>query len=419
MRLPLRGALVAGVCSRLRRGLSTAASRPQWAIVNGTGLLVNSTSRRATLQLAEHPRFSELLVPSHLINPLPRINSDLESVGLFGGMVCATSGDGLLLLEFRDGPATPAFAAKVRAARESQSRTVTVSGNTHDIDPDITRFVCNPLSGEIFRLPDIDGTKKVRGHHAKGILTQSVRGHGPPDRYAVVELSMEGEGDKGTFVMRRFFSETRVVAFAGRLWWVDDLTWGAVSADPFSEQPELRFVELPRASVRPVPGPGKNEIPVQGMHRRMGVSEGKLRYVEVSQRQPFVLSSYALDDDGDCWRLEHQVARSPLLANAGTQEGTPRIGVIDPLNAHAVYVIHRNRALVIDMYTRKVLASSLMTDVPANPVAAACFSSLLKACVLPPWLGTTRIPYAGTLSGNIKSKTLPDVLVRVDRDAEN
>jgi len=423
MRLPLRGALVAGVCSRLRRGLSTAASRPQWAIIESTGL-VNSTSRRATLQLAEPPRFSELLVPGHHINPLPRINSDPESVGILASMVCATSGDGLLLLEFRDGPATPAFAAKVRAAkvraaRENQggSGTFTVRGDRDDIDPDITRFVCNPLSGEMFRLPDIDGTKKVHAHHAKGILTQSVRGHGPPDRYAVVELSVEGEGGKGTFVMRRFFSETRVwdklvglpsplprprridmdlevVAFAGRLWWVD-LTWGAVSADPFSDRPELRFVELPRASVRPVPGPGKNEIPVQGMHRRMGVSEGKLRYVEVSQNEPFVLSSYALDDDGDGWTLEHQAALSPLLADAGTQEGTPLIGVIDPLNAHAVYVIYGNRALGIDIDKKKVLASSLMTDVPESPVEVACFSASLKACVLPPWLGTARIPSAG------------------------
>jgi hypothetical protein len=143
-------------------------------------------------------------------------------------MVYAMSGDGLLLLEFRDGPAMPAFAAKVRATLKSQSGTVTVRGNRDDIDPDITRFVCNPLNGEMFRLPDIDGMKKVRDHHAKGILTQSMRGHGPPDRYAVVELSMEGEGDKGTFVMQHFFSETRVwdklVALPSPLpqpWWID------------------------------------------------------------------------------------------------------------------------------------------------------------------------------------------------------
>jgi hypothetical protein len=83
------------------------------------------------------------------------------------------------------------------------------------------------------------------------------------------------------------------------------------------------------------------------------------------------------------------------LADAGTHEGTPLIGVIDPLNAHAVYVIYGKHALAIEMDTRKVVASSLMTNVSESPVGAACLSASLKACVLPPWLGTTRIPSAG------------------------
>jgi hypothetical protein len=97
----------------------------------------------------------------------------------------------------------PAFVAKVRVAWESESGTVNVNGNSDNIDPNITRLVYNPLSGKMFCLQDINGTKKVRAHHPKGILIQSVRGHRPLDRYAVVELSVEGEGDKRTFVMRR------------------------------------------------------------------------------------------------------------------------------------------------------------------------------------------------------------------------
>ncbi|KAF8719515.1 hypothetical protein HU200_024240 [Digitaria exilis] len=332
MPLLLRRAISAAVSSAgLRRSLSTAPSRPPWAIIEST-ILVKSTSPRAFLQLAEPPRFSDLLVPAHHINPLPRIDSDPKSLGLLGGAVRSTSGDGLLLLQFEDGPATAPVVAKLRAAREGE-------GVRLDIDPDITRFVCNPLSGQMSRLPDIDGTKKVHTWYPQGILTQSLRGHGPPD----------------------------------------------------SDLPELRFVELPRGSVTRVPG--TNKIAGQGMFRRMGVSEGRLRYAEVSEKEPFVLSSYALDDDGDGWKLEHRVALGPILADAGTQEGTPRIGVIDPLNAHAIYVIYGNLALAIDMDKGKVLASVLMEGVRGGP--AAFFSAFLKACVLPPWLGTTQIPSAG------------------------
>ncbi|TVU19762.1 hypothetical protein EJB05_35933, partial [Eragrostis curvula] len=424
---PLRHPL-SSAAARLRRGLSTASSRPPWAIIEDTGL-IHSTAPRSFLELAEPPSFSRLLVPAHFINPKPRIGTDRASEGILYSTVSATSGDGHLLLKLADGPVTAADVAKLRAARKGELV-------RQEINPDITRFVCNALTGEMFCLPDIDGSKKAHTWHPKGILTQSDRGDGPPDRYAVAELSDEGEGAGRTFVMRRFFSETGVwdklvglrcplprprridldhdvIAFAGRLWWVD-LTWGAISADPFSDRPELRFVELPWGSVRPVPGPDPNEKfpPAQAMYRRLGVSEGRLRYVEVSRKEPFILSSFTLDDDGGGWTLEHQAALSRIWADAGKQEGTPRIGVIDPLNAHTMYVIIGNYALVVDMDVGKVLKCLHIGD-RGGPLAM--FSAFLKPCLLPHWLGSSRLPFAGKKKVT-QNKTLADVLVRSGRD---
>jgi hypothetical protein len=126
-------------------------------------------------------------------------------------------------------------------------------------------------------------------------------------------------------------------AFAGQLWWVD-VTWGAITADPLSDRPELRFVHLPGGSVMETETERVEDLPVIGRYRGMGVSEGRMRYVEVSQKEPFMLSSFALDDDGCCWTLEHRVALSRILTGRDKcypwqhEEDTPRIGVIYPLN---------------------------------------------------------------------------------------
>nr|CAB3461217.1 unnamed protein product [Digitaria exilis] len=288
MPLPIHRALSA----RLRRGLSTAAasaSLSSWAMISRT-MLVNSSDPRASLQLAEPPHASHLIVPAHVVDPRPRPpGHDADVTGLLGA-ARASSGDGLLLLDFR---ATAPSGGRRRAARERQSAGIDVKLGT-------TRVVCNPLSGQLFHLPDIDGTNKgTMSCQSFGILTRSERPHGPPDRYAVADLVEDRDGQKRSFVMRRFLSQTgeweklvrlpspvplarrmvidqAVLDFAGRLWWVD-VSWGAVSADPLSDRPELRFVELPSASVtKAVKG-----LRAIGGHCRMGVSEGKLRFVEL------------------------------------------------------------------------------------------------------------------------------------------
>ncbi|KAL6841386.1 hypothetical protein ACP4OV_028904 [Aristida adscensionis] len=382
--MPLRrlhGLLSAGASGavsghRLRRGLSTAASRPPWAMLY-EAKFVGSPAARASLQLAEPPGASHILVPSHLVAPPPsRPDAGRDDVHvLLSRGICATSGDGLVLLHYMDHRTAAPVVAKPGS---TPIRELANAGML--FDPDVTRFVCNPLSGQMVRLPDVDGTSKsMWSCFDIGILTQSERPHQPPDRYAVAALSPEHGVGERTFVLQRFLSQTsewhkldglpsplplplprqfdlqdhEVVPFAGRLWWVD-VSWGAVSADPFSDRPDLRFVELPRGSVtEPM---DMQRLRSLGRYRRIGVSEGRLRYAEVSQEEPFVLSSFALQDDGNSWRLEHRLALSRLWAH--WQEDTPRIGVVDPLNAGVMHLTTGPTALAVDMGKEKLLKCS-------------------------------------------------------------
>jgi hypothetical protein len=125
----------------------------------------------------------------------------------------------------------------------------------------------------------------------------------------------------------------------------------------------------------------------------MGVSEGRLRYVEVSQEEPFVLSSFVLDNDEISWTLEHQMSLSPLLANGvhPSQDDTRCIGVVDPLNSSIIHLTIGNIALAVDMGKGEVLGCSALGE--DYGVKRMC--GYLKPCVLPPWLGSSQIPSAG------------------------
>uniref|UniRef100_A0A0E0DNV5 DUF1618 domain-containing protein n=1 Tax=Oryza meridionalis TaxID=40149 RepID=A0A0E0DNV5_9ORYZ len=426
MQHPLRR--LRSAAAPVARALSTAAgagasaSRPRWGMIHHTGLLMPPSSPRAVFQLAEPPCASHILVPEHLVDPQPCPPGMMRACSSHAR---ASSGDGLLVLDFTDGlTAAPAAGARGPIPLDGKQ-----------LKPDVTRFVCNPLSGELFRVPDIDGTKKTLKWQLVGILTQSDRPNGPPDRYALASFSSNAaadDDDEWSFAVRRFLSQKGEwdepvvfpsplplerplfvdhdpVTFAGRIWWVD-VSWGAISVDPLSDKPELRFVELPGGSVMEPVKDEKRRGLVR--YRRLGVSEGRLRYAEASQKEPFVLSSFALDDNGSSWTLEHRVALSRLRVDGGLplqQEDTPQIGVIDPLNASIMYLKIGVQCISVDMERGKVLGRSLLGD---ESYTRSCLTALLTPCVLPPWLPSYRIPSAGTpnTKSNIKSKTLAPLL---------
>ncbi|CAM0955063.1 unnamed protein product [Alopecurus aequalis] len=434
--------LSAAVSRRQRRSLYTAPpSRPPWVLFEqatpaaGPGL-------RSHARIVEPPRFSNLAVPALHVKTSDVPGPDSDVTQILYGHVCSSSGDGLVLIIVLDLRAPAPILAKQGAHHVRQMVTSIVPEHY----PDTTRFLCNPLTGELTRLPDIGSGRRqsLCGRHM-GVLTQANRGHGPPDRFAVAELQgnmmLRFLSDTGSWevaftapyklpLARRVFFEKgqhdqESFAFGGRLWWVD-LTWGAISADPFSDQPEPRFVELPRGSVLPArPAPPTRTVLLRTVeegealrrrslarHRRMGVSGGRLCYAEVWDREPFVLSVFALDDEGSGWTLAHRVVLSRIWADGDhpwlplPEKTTPLIGALDPLNGDVIYVMVGTHVIVVDMKREEVIGSS------AGDGDSSCIP-----CVLPPWLELSRIPAAVprvVFADHNENKKLAEVLVRSD-----
>lgn len=150
--MPLRRilGLSAAVSGRLLRGFSSSASHPAWAMMQPLAELANSTAPRASLRFAEPPCLSRLIIPTHLVHPPSREPCGEEEALMYGGGLKTSSGDGLLLLTFMDISVTAPLVATHGGTRERKLTCV-----------DVRRFVCNPVSGQMFRLPDIDGTMET------------------------------------------------------------------------------------------------------------------------------------------------------------------------------------------------------------------------------------------------------------------
>lgn len=430
----LRRLLGLGVsASRLRRPLSTAAAAAtdspgegwSWYMLGKLSPPVGS-AWGPSVTFAKPPRVSQLYVPEHLAEAgggLPIPDPDGDVLRLPSRHACAASQDGLLLLGCKD---IRIVAPVVGKHGGKQVRQVAGAVDNPDSLPQTSYRVFNPLTSEISpRLPEIKGPgREILRNFNPGILTQADgRRSGPPDRYAVAGLELEehimlrflSEAGEWDFVQcspcqlpaaRRMSPRQETVAWNGMLWWVDE-TWGAIFADPFSNRPEPRFVELPSGSVLPqdacekamqqgdmMPdGEGGTSwwMPMPVMFRRVGVSGGTLRYVEVSQEEPFLLSSFAIDADGSGWTLEHRVALSRLWADGGhpwipalQAKRTPLIGALHPFKANVVHLIVGNHIVVVDMDKGEVTGHCPRQDI--NPILP---------CVRPPWLSTTRISSLG------------------------
>ncbi|KAM0925761.1 hypothetical protein ACQ4PT_004013 [Festuca glaucescens] len=426
--MQLRRLLGLSVSGSLRRSLCTAATPPpdsarsqgwSWYMLGKMAAAVG-LSPSPYVVFGNTPRISDLYMPQQLAKTrgLPEPDPEGEIVRVSAGQACSASQDGFLLLSCQD----ILFTAPV-IAKQGSNKMRDVTGLAEpDRVPDIAHVVFNPLTGQLCHLPAIQGPKKILAGFNLGLLTQTKAdgNRGPPDRYAVAEL------DGNANVMLRFLSGTRdwdlvkcspfqlpaqrrmmptqeVVAFRGHLWWVD-VAWGAICADPFSHRPEPRFIELPSGSVLPadtddeafrraslLPDAEGNMWWMQepAMYRRVGINGGWLRYVEVSEEEPFVLSSFALNADGSGWTLEHRVVVSRLWANGGFPwlplqgETRPKIGALDLAKTNVVHLIVGNHIVVADIHKGEVLGHCPREgDICILP------------CVLSPWLAASPIPSA-------------------------
>ncbi|XP_047044367.1 uncharacterized protein LOC124648694 [Lolium rigidum] len=408
--------LAGAVSAPLRRSLCTAASRPPWAMVYSWAALDASPAARATFDLDAAPYISQISVPAHLA----------DGMDFAAASVRATSSDGLLLLdlaEARHGPLPPPHVPDFVDTETLHQ--MAAAGAAAELD--VTRFVCNPLSGQLFRLPVAPDLGAAKASTAFGLLTQPDGAHGPPDRFVVAQLCFRARDNRP--VVRRFLSETGewddqlpmpcsvpprmpscswqqfqvhtshdVLAFGDRLWWFD-AAWGAVSVDPFSDRPGIRFVELPRGSER-------LDIDIKDKmlltkRRIMGVSEGKLRYIETStEKEPFMIRSFALDDEGRCWKLTRESTITMVLPNKAKPHAghLPWIAAIDPFDANVLYFNLVHTVFAMDMAKKKAIRSRPCPE--RLRALGKCHScAFYLPCVLPTWLQSCYIPSAEMRSG--------------------
>ena len=153
-----------------------------------------------------------------------------------------------------------------------------------------------------------------------------------------------------------------VLSHHGRLWWVD-LTWGVITCDPFADEPVLGFVPFPPGKILAC----REAKGYTDMFRHVGVSGGKLRFVDTYMSRPArdggtpMVGVWTLaDPDSTEWTLEQEVRFTEICADesykaTGLPNKVPRLALIHPKNPDVVYFFHEERLFGVDVRARKVV----------------------------------------------------------------
>ncbi|XBJ18569.1 hypothetical protein VPH35_009702 [Triticum aestivum] len=367
--------LAGAIAAPLRRSLCTAASRPPWALTYRMAPL-GARGAPPSLDLHKPPCVSQLSVPAHLADDM-----DLAAVS-----IQAASCDGLLLLDFAGTLRSP------EGTRDYYGPGVAA------FEPGVRRFVCNPLSGQLFHLPvPVPSMDAERTTTPFGLLTRS---DGPPDRVVRRFRSETGEWDEpplcvpATAPVWGAMPNHEVVAFGDRLWWVDPYI-GVFSVDPFSDRPEHVFGVLPR----PLPNFAIEECPA--LFQLLGVSEGKLRYVKMTTKEPIMFYSFSLDDDRSSWKLTHETRFNIVKPDKSIpmECEMPWISAIDPFNANVLYLQFGGSIYEFDMAMGGITGRSSFTDSITSPHDG------FVPVMLPRCRESYNMPCAGTLSSKTEANS--------------
>ncbi|XP_051224138.1 uncharacterized protein [Lolium perenne] len=338
-----------------RAQTQTAASNSSWAILASIPRVAAADGADVSLALTPPPRVSILTVS-------PRVFPEPVTPQHFP-FVLAADPSGLLLLQATLGRP---WTREATLGPDGYFKSVT----WHNSLP--RYFVLDPAadSASAFQLPDPDDA----------IMHQALLGLiASPAGYMVAELRPLIGSDKATLLC--FSSETgrwvskpvhyplpprhlapiNVLSLHGRLWWVD-LEWGVITSDPFADHPVLRFVPFPPDRVL-----GCREAwGVADIYRCVGVSAGKLRFVDTMYMGPIIggtpdITVWTLPGpDATEWTLEHQVSFGDIWADdtykaTGLPVDIPALALIHPDDPDIVYFFLEEHIFAVDVPARKVV----------------------------------------------------------------
>ncbi|TKW11005.1 hypothetical protein SEVIR_6G205700v4 [Setaria viridis] len=309
-----------------------------------------------SLALAAPPRVSRLAVSEHVFPDRPTPQSF--------PFVLAADRSGLLLLS---------------AILSTPPRRVVIDRPGHQSvhweDTDPRYYVLDAATGAASRLPDPAPQETIE-HQALVGLVACPGAAGGGGGFMVAELLPLIGSDKahlrcyssdvGEWVDKRVryplpprpLAPICTISHQGKLWWAD-YSWGIITADPFADDPVLRFVPLPPGCVLQC----REAWGVLDEFRYLGVSAGRLRFVDTYRRRgdPTKVTVWTLPDaDAREWKLEHEATFADIWADdsykaTGLPKEPPVLALIHPHNPAVVYFFLEGHLFAVDVSVRKVV----------------------------------------------------------------